>query len=126
MTPDGLRIQIIDKQNRPMFATGSAQVQSYMRDILRELGPTFNRLPNPLSISGPTDSVQYASGERDYSTWAISADRANEARRELVARSEERSVGKECVSKCRSGGWPCHHNINTHIHAEYYTTLVTI
>lgn len=85
MTPDGLRIQIIDKQNRPMFATGSAQVQSYMRDILRQLGPTFNRLPNPLSISGHTDSVQYASGERDYSNWELSADRANAARRELVA-----------------------------------------
>lgn len=85
MTPDGLRIQIIDKQNRPMFATGSAQVQSYMRDVLRQLGPTFNRLPNPLSISGHTDSVQYASGERDYSNWELSADRANAARRELVA-----------------------------------------
>src|SRR3546814_20104250 len=52
MTPDGLRVQIIDKQNRPMFATGSAQVQSYMRNILRQLGPVFNRLPNSISIAG--------------------------------------------------------------------------
>lgn len=85
MTPDGLRVQIIDKQNRPMFATGSAQVQSYMRDILRQLGPMFNRLPNSISIAGHTDSVQYASGEREYSNWELSADRANAARQELVA-----------------------------------------
>src|SRR3546814_12266662 len=85
MTPDGLRVQIIDKQNRPMFATGSAQVQSYMRNILRQLGPVFNRLPNSISIAGHTDSIQYATGEREYSNWELSADRANAARTELVA-----------------------------------------
>src|SRR3546814_10049020 len=85
MTPDGLRVQIIDKQNRPMFATGSAQVQSYMRNILRQLGPVFNRLPNSISIAGHTDSIQYATGEREYSNWELSADRANAARKELVA-----------------------------------------
>ena len=85
MTPDGLRVQIVDRDNRPMFATGSAQVQSYMRDILRELGPMFNTLPNRLSISGHTDSTPYASGERNYSNWELSADRANSARRELIA-----------------------------------------
>src|SRR5690606_9416244 len=85
MTPDGLRVQIIDKQNRPMFDTGSATVQSYMRDILRQLGPVFNRLENTISIAGHTDSLQYASGEREYSNWELSADRANAARKELVA-----------------------------------------
>src|SRR5690606_34294992 len=85
MTPDGLRVQIIDKQNRPMFATGSAQVQPYMRDILRELGPVFNKLPNSLTVAGHTDSIQYATGEREYSNWELSADRANAARKELVA-----------------------------------------
>lgn len=84
MTPDGLRIQIIDRQHRPMFATGSAQVQPYMQDILQQLGPMFNSLPNAISISGHTDSVQYASGEREYSNWELSADRANAARKELV------------------------------------------
>ena len=51
MTTEGLRIQIIDNQNRPMFATGRAEVQPYMRDILRELGPVLNELPNKVSIS---------------------------------------------------------------------------
>lgn len=62
MTTEGLRIQIIDNQNRPMFATGRAEVQPYMRDILRELGPVLNELPNKVSISGHTDASQYARG----------------------------------------------------------------
>ncbi|CAM5790035.1 hypothetical protein CCAE64S_02506 [Castellaniella caeni] len=85
MTPDGLRIQILDQQNRPMFATGSARVQPYMRDILRELARPISQLPNAITISGHTDATQYASGDRSYSNWELSADRANSARRELVA-----------------------------------------
>ena len=85
MTPDGLRIQILDQQNRPMFATGSAVVQPYMRAILRELAPPINQLNNSITLSGHTDAMQYASGDRSYSNWELSADRANAARRELVA-----------------------------------------
>jgi len=85
MTPDGLRIQIIDRQNRPMFAIGSAQLQPYMRTILHALGPVLNKVENPLNISGHTDARQYATGERLYSNWELSADRANAARKELVA-----------------------------------------
>lgn len=85
MTPDGLRIQILDQENRPMFNLGSAVVQSYMRDILRELAPLINQLPNSITVSGHTDATQYASGDRNYSNWELSADRANAARRELVA-----------------------------------------
>lgn len=85
MTTEGLRIQIVDNQNRPMFTTGSAEVQPYMRDILRELGPVLNNLPNKLSIAGHTDATQYARGERAYSNWELSADRANASRQELVA-----------------------------------------
>ena len=85
MTPDGLRVQIIDRENRPMFDTGSAQLQKEMRVILRQLGPVLNRMPNPISITGHTDATQYATGEREYSNWELSADRANAARRELVA-----------------------------------------
>lgn len=85
MTPDGLRIQILDQQNRPMFTTGSAVVQTYMRDILRELAPLISELPNSITISGHTDALRYASGDRNYSNWELSADRANASRRELVA-----------------------------------------
>ncbi len=85
MTQDGLRIQIIDRQSRPMFATGSALVQTYMRAILRSLSQPLNEMPNRIQITGHTDSMQYASGERLYSNWELSADRANAARQELVA-----------------------------------------
>ena len=85
MTPDGLRVQILDRENRPMFATGSARLQREMRTILRRLGPVLNGMPNTITITGHTDALQYATGEREYSNWELSADRANAARRELVA-----------------------------------------
>lgn len=84
MTPNGLRIQILDKKNRPMFAIGSAIIQPYMRDILRALAPVLNRLPNSITISGHTDARRYATGGRNYSNWELSADRANAARQALV------------------------------------------
>jgi chemotaxis protein MotB len=85
MTPDGLRIQIIDQQNRPMFALGSAQVQPYMRDLLREVGKVLTDVPNRLTLEGHTDAAAYAGGERGYSNWELSADRGNASRRELLA-----------------------------------------
>ena len=85
ITSEGLRIQIIDDQNRPMFDSGGAVMKDYTREILREIGKTLNELPNKISLSGHTDAVQYASGERGYSNWELSADRANASRRELVA-----------------------------------------
>lgn len=85
ITPDGLRIQIIDDFKRPMFALGSAQVQPYMREILHEIGQVLNEVDNKLALTGHTDSAQYAAGERSYSNWELSADRANASRRELIA-----------------------------------------
>lgn len=80
----GLRIQILDSQNRPMFETGSARVEYYMRDVLRAIAPVLNDIPNKISISGHTDAIPYANGERGYSNWELSADRANASRRELI------------------------------------------
>jgi chemotaxis protein MotB len=85
LVQEGLRIQIIDSQNRPMFKTGSADVESYMRDILRAIAPVLNEVPNKISLSGHTDDYPYATGDRGYSNWELSADRANASRRELVA-----------------------------------------
>ncbi|WP_312242121.1 flagellar motor protein MotB [Pantoea sp.] len=84
MVQEGLRIQIIDSQNRPMFKTGSAEVEPYMRDILRAIAPILNDIPNKISLAGHTDDFQYASGDRGYSNWELSADRANASRRELI------------------------------------------
>lgn len=55
LVQEGLRIQIIDSQNRPMFKTGSAEVEPYMRDILRAIAPVLNGIPNRISLSGHTD-----------------------------------------------------------------------
>jgi len=85
ITQEGLRIQIVDDKNRPMFDSGGAVMKPYTRDILREIGKTLNQVPNKISLSGHTDAVPYSGGEAGYSNWELSADRANASRRELVA-----------------------------------------
>ncbi|WP_295545301.1 flagellar motor protein MotB [uncultured Pseudacidovorax sp.] len=84
-TPDGLEIQIVDAQQRPMFDTGSALVKPYMRDILGAIGGSLKGIDNKVSLAGHTDATPYGNGERGYSNWELSADRANASRRELVA-----------------------------------------
>ena len=83
LTPEGLRIQIVDKQNRPMFDMGSAALKSYTREILRELSQFINHVPNRISITGHTDTTAY-NAVHGYSNWELSADRANAARRALL------------------------------------------
>ena len=85
VTPDGLQIQLVDSQNRPMFDSGSALVKPYMRDILRGIGSALIEVENRVSLAGHTDAVPYSNSERGYSNWELSADRANASRRELVA-----------------------------------------
>ena len=85
ITSDGLRIQIVDEQNRPMFALGRADLQPYTKTILREIGKMLNDVPNKISLSGHTDAKPFPSGDKGFSNWELSADRANTSRRELVA-----------------------------------------
>lgn len=85
ITSEGLRIQIVDEKNRPMFALASAELQPYTKVILHEIAKLLNDVPNKVSLSGHTDATPYSSGERSYSNWELSADRANASRRELVA-----------------------------------------
>jgi chemotaxis protein MotB len=84
ITPEGLRIQIVDAQNRAMFGLGSAELKDYTSAILLELASYLNDVPNSLSLSGHTDTQPYAGHPRGYSNWELSADRANAARRALV------------------------------------------
>ncbi|MBV8122842.1 MAG: flagellar motor protein MotB [Burkholderiaceae bacterium] len=85
MTNEGLRIQIIDENNRPMFDSGSAVVKPYMRELLRNLGSVLSEVPNRLTVEGHTDAQAFPGGDRGYSNWELSADRANASRRELIA-----------------------------------------
>ena len=84
LTQDGLRIQIVDEKNRPMFDKSKAELQPYARDLLRLIGKTLNGVNNKISLSGHTDPLPYPNGEKSYSNWELSADRANASRRELV------------------------------------------
>lgn len=84
VTPEGLRIQIVDAQNRPMFDLGSAKLKGYTAEILRELAPYLNSVPNRLSLTGHTDTTPYTA-QAGYNNWDLSADRANAARRALEA-----------------------------------------
>jgi chemotaxis protein MotB len=94
ITSEGLRIQIVDKQNRPMFDMGSAKLMPYTRGILRELSHFINQVPNHISISGHTDITAYST-QLGYSNWELSADRANAARRALL----EGGMGEDKVAR---------------------------
>ncbi|MGL1834329.1 flagellar motor protein MotB [Rhodocyclaceae bacterium SMB388] len=85
ITNEGLRIQLVDEQNRPMFATASAELRPYTRDLLRMIGRALNDVPNRLSLSGHTDAAPFAGGERGFSNWELSSNRANASRREMIA-----------------------------------------
>jgi chemotaxis protein MotB len=84
ITPEGLRVQIVDAQNRPMFNLGSSRLEDYTTTILHELATYLNSVPNRISLTGHTDAKPYGGGG-DYSNWELSVDRANAARRALVA-----------------------------------------
>jgi chemotaxis protein MotB len=84
ITPEGLRIQIVDKQNRPMFDIGSTHLKPYTVAILNELARYLNTVPNRLSVTGHTDATPYVDGS-GRTNWDLSADRANAARRALEA-----------------------------------------
>ena len=84
ITQDGLRIQIMDAANRPMFDIGSARLKPYFEDILLAMADTIRTVPNKISISGHTDATPYA-GTKEFGNWELSSNRANAARRALVA-----------------------------------------
>ena len=85
ITSEGLRIQIVDKQNRPMFDNGSSALKDYTTKILVDVAKYLNGVPNRISVSGHTDAKPYAGTIKSYSNWELSADRANAARRALIS-----------------------------------------
>ena len=93
VTTEGLRIQIVDDQNRPMFDSGAAVVKPYMRELLGEIARVLNEVDSRITLTGHTDAAPFSGGERGYSNWELSADRANASRRELIAAGiDERKV----------------------------------
>jgi chemotaxis protein MotB len=106
LTPEGLRIQIVDEQNRPMFPTGSSSLAVYTRDLLREIGIILNDVPNRVSLAGHTDAATFGSGDRGFSNWELSADRANSARREMISAGMAESKGLRVVGLASAVGFP--------------------
>ncbi|MEP3561584.1 MAG: flagellar motor protein MotB [Marinobacter sp.] len=84
ITDEGLRIQIVDRSGRPMFDSGRAELKYYTQELLFELAKTLGSVNNKLSLTGHTDATPF-NGRPGYTNWELSADRANTARRALVA-----------------------------------------
>ena len=94
LTREGLRIQIVDRQNRPMFDLASARLKDYAHAILGELGGLLNDSHHRVALSGHTDEIPYHSAG-GYGNWELSAERANAARRALV----EGGLAEEQISR---------------------------
>lgn len=84
MTSEGLRIQLIDGKERPMFNSGSDDLLPHTKGILRAIGSSLNEIPFRVSISGHTDAQPFGGSGSSYTNWELSADRANAARREMI------------------------------------------
>lgn len=84
ITAEGLRIQIVDQEKRPMFGAASARMEPYAAQILDQIAPVVNELPNRISITGHTDAKPFPGTGQGYTNWELSADRANSARKELI------------------------------------------
>jgi chemotaxis protein MotB len=82
ITPEGLRIELIEGKDGTFFQSGSAQLSESGQQLLALLGKELKTLPNSLLIEGHTDATPYSS-DNSYSNWDLSADRANSARRLL-------------------------------------------
>jgi len=83
-TPEGLRIQLVDQDGRPMFQPGTAEPMPYTKQLLAEIGKIIDRLPNRVSIAGHTESTAFE-GPGGMTNWELSSARANAARALLAS-----------------------------------------
>ncbi|NOS74730.1 MAG: OmpA family protein [Methyloglobulus sp.] len=83
ITPEGLRVQIVDDKKTPMFKLGSSKTEPQIRTILNALAPVINKLPNKITINGHTDAKPFPDISKQYTNWELSSERANAARAEL-------------------------------------------
>ncbi|MCK5284237.1 MAG: flagellar motor protein MotB [Alphaproteobacteria bacterium] len=83
ITPEGLRIQIVDEDGEPMFASGSSKMFEKTHTLISKISKIIQPLTNEISVRGHTDSVPYGNNA-DYTNWELSTDRANASRRVLL------------------------------------------
>ena len=82
ITPEGMRIQLLDADRTPMFSTGSSLLNERARAVLAKIAPVLLKMPESITIAGHTDSAPYRGSDK--TNWDLSADRANATRRLLV------------------------------------------
>jgi chemotaxis protein MotB len=83
-TPEGLRIQIVDQEGRPMFGSASANMFERTRKLLAQVATAIRDTPKKVKISGHTDSVPFKGAKKGHGNWELSSDRAQAARRVVV------------------------------------------
>ncbi|MGH9781599.1 MAG: OmpA family protein [Candidatus Acidiferrales bacterium] len=96
VTPDGLRIDLIEGAKGTFFESGSSHLNSDGQDLLSTLAKELRKLPNKISVEGHTDAKPYLKGS-NYGNWELSADRANAARRLL----QRNGIGGDQVTEVR-------------------------
>jgi len=83
-TPEGMRIQLIDRDGLSMFPSGGASMYEHTERVLGLVAEIIKKMPQDIAISGHTDAVPMGGGNQSYTNWELSADRANSARRALL------------------------------------------
>jgi chemotaxis protein MotB len=96
ITPEGLRIELLETKDGTFFDTGSATLNANGKELLEMLSGQLGSLPNRISIEGHTDAQPYAS-KGGYNNWDLSTDRANAARRVM----QGSGLGASQVSQVR-------------------------
>jgi chemotaxis protein MotB len=96
ITPEGLRIELIEQKNGTFFQSGSAKLSESGQQLLNMLAGQLKPLPNKLLLEGHTDAQPYST-DNGYTNWELSADRANSARRLL----QQDGVGQSQISQVR-------------------------
>ena len=96
ITPEGLRIELLEGKNGTFYESGSAYLSPSGQELLALLGSELKTLPNNLLIEGHTDAAPY-SNDANYGNWELSADRANSARRLM----QQDGVRKDQVTQVR-------------------------
>jgi chemotaxis protein MotB len=82
ITPEGLRIQLLDEDRTPMFASGGSVMQDRARQLLQKVVPVLAGMTEQISIAGHTDAMPFRGGDK--SNWELSSERANATRRLMM------------------------------------------
>jgi chemotaxis protein MotB len=85
ITSEGLRIQVVDEKGKPLFNSGGVVPSVAARRLLRVVGKSLNDNSGKIRIEGHTDAAKFSNGEAGYTNWELSSERANVARREMIA-----------------------------------------